>query len=71
MAKLIVGFDSAWTPTGSGSTYVEGCSWNDGTFRELAPPQTVTTVRLQRSFRGGNRSSAHRYARITWTAPRS
>jgi predicted RNase H-like nuclease len=40
MANLLVGFDSAWTPTNSGAL-VGGLLLADGTFRELGPLQTV------------------------------
>ena len=40
MANLLVGFDSAWTATNSGAL-VGGLLQDEGTFRELGPPQTA------------------------------
>ena len=40
MTTLLVGFDSAWTPTNSGAL-VGVLRLDDGTFRELGPPQIV------------------------------
>src|SRR5262245_52650216 len=40
MATLLVGFDSAWTATNSGAL-VGGLLQDDGTLRELGPPQTA------------------------------
>jgi predicted RNase H-like nuclease len=39
MTTLLVGFDSAWTPTNSGAFV--GVLHDDGKFRELGPPQIV------------------------------
>jgi predicted RNase H-like nuclease len=40
MTTLLVGFDSAWTPTNSGAL-VGGLHFDDGTFRDLGVPQIV------------------------------
>lgn len=40
MTTLLVGFDSAWTPTNSGAL-VGVLHLDDGTFREIGPPQIV------------------------------
>ena len=40
MAALLVGFDSAWTPTNSGAL-VGAIRFNDGTFHGLGTPQVV------------------------------
>jgi predicted RNase H-like nuclease len=40
MTTLLVGFDSAWTPTNSGAL-VGGLHCDDGTFRDLGIPQIV------------------------------
>ena len=40
MSTLLVGFDSAWTPTNSGAI-VGVLRAGDGTFRELGSPQVV------------------------------
>jgi predicted RNase H-like nuclease len=40
MTTLLVGFDSAWTPTNSGAI-VAVLSLADGSFRDLGPPQIV------------------------------
>lgn len=40
MITLLVGFDSAWTPTNSGSI-VGVLRADDGMFRELGSPQVV------------------------------
>jgi len=41
VTALLVGFDSAWTPTNSGALVGVLCR-KDGTFRELGPPQPAT-----------------------------
>ena len=40
MTTLLIGFDSAWTPTNSGAL-VGVVRLDDGTYRELGPPRTV------------------------------
>ena len=40
MTMLLVGFDSAWTPTYSGAI-VGLLHLDDGTFRELGPPRSA------------------------------
>src|SRR5437773_10623265 len=40
MTTLLVGFDSAWTPTNSGAL-VGGLHFDDGTFRDLGVPRIV------------------------------
>ena len=40
MTTLLVGFDSAWTPTNSGAL-VGGLRFDDGTLRDLGVPRIV------------------------------
>jgi len=47
MTTLLVGFDSAWTPTNSGAL-VGVLHLDDGTFRELGPPRIVDYPQAER-----------------------
>jgi predicted RNase H-like nuclease len=47
VTALLVGFDSAWTPTNSGALVGVLCR-KDGTFRELGPPQPATFGEAER-----------------------
>ena len=48
MTTLLVGFDSAWTPTNSGALVGVLCS-DDGAFQELCSPLVVNYVQSDSS----------------------
>lgn len=49
MTTLLVGFDSAWTPTNSGAL-VGALRLNEGKLYELGPPQTVNFHEAERTI---------------------
>ena len=49
MTTLLVGFDSAWTPTNSGAL-VGALRLSDGKFYELGPPQIVNFHEAERTI---------------------